>query len=101
MYGNKDKTVKIRNIENLAAAIRSKQGKVTTIFYPQLGHIGIVTALSILFRSRAPVLEDVAAFVHAKPVTIANSSPRLPDTPSVRKLALALCAYDRDGPESR
>lgn len=72
MYGNKDKTVKIRNIDNLAAAIRSKQGKVKTIFYPRLGHIGIVGALSIPLRSRAPVLEDVAAFIYGKPAASVN-----------------------------
>lgn len=72
MYGNKDKTVKIRNIENLAAAIRSKHGKVTTIYYPRLGHIGIVAALSRPFRFRAPVLEDVAAFVDANHATSEN-----------------------------
>lgn len=72
MYGNKDKTVKIRNIDNLAAAIRSKQGKVKTIFYPRLGHIGIVGALSIPLRSRASVLEDVAAFIYGDPAASVN-----------------------------
>jgi len=72
MYGNKDKTVKIRNIDNLAAAIRSKQGKVKTIFYPRLGHIGIVGALSIPLRSRAPVLEDVTAFIYGNPAASVN-----------------------------
>ncbi len=72
MYGNKDKTVKIRNIDNLAAAVRSKQGKVKTIFYPRLGHIGIVGALSIPLRSRAPVLEDVATFIYGNPAASMN-----------------------------
>ncbi len=66
MYGNKDKTVKPRNIENLAAAVRNQQGEVKTIFYPRLGHIGIVGALSRPLRSRAPVLDDVAAFIYDK-----------------------------------
>ncbi len=72
MYGNKDRTVKIRNINNLAAAIRSKQGRVETIFYPQLGHVGIVGALAIPLRSRAPVLEDIAKFVRDNPITGVN-----------------------------
>ncbi len=72
MYGNKDKTVKIRNIDNLAAAVHSKQGKVKTIFYPRLGHIGIVGALSIPLRSRASVLEDVATFIYGNPAASVN-----------------------------
>ena len=35
--------------------------------YPELGHVGIVTALAKPFRDKAPVLDDVTAF--AKRVT--------------------------------
>lgn len=61
-WGEKDETVGRRNIENLSAAQRSAGGAVETKFYADLGHVGILLALSRPFRGRAPVLDDVISF---------------------------------------
>lgn len=61
--GTEDTTVMPRNTTELAARIRERGGRVTTKSYPGVGHIGLITAFAPLFQGRAPVLEDVAAFV--------------------------------------
>jgi acetyl esterase/lipase len=61
-WGEKDETVGPRNIENLAAAQRAAGGRIETKLYPNLGHVGILLALSRPFRGRAPVLDDVVEF---------------------------------------
>lgn len=61
-WGEKDDTVGPRNIESLAAAERAAGANVQTKLYPNLGHVGILLALSRPFRGRAPVLDDVAEF---------------------------------------
>ncbi len=66
MYGQKDRTVKRRNIENLAAKVRQHGGRVHTIYYSGLNHIGIISALSRPLRSRAPVLDDLTIFIQNK-----------------------------------
>ena len=65
LTGDADETVRPRNSAALAARIRAKGGPVETRVYPGLGHIGIVLAFAPLFRSRAPVLDDVAGFIAA------------------------------------
>jgi acetyl esterase/lipase len=66
MYGDRDRTVKPRNIKNLAAAVLREHGRVRTIYYAGLGHIDIIGAPSIALRSRAPVLDDLAIFIDNK-----------------------------------
>ncbi|MDX2277122.1 MAG: alpha/beta hydrolase [Hyphomonadaceae bacterium] len=61
-WGEKDETVGRRNIDALSAAQRQVGGSVETKLYPNLGHVGILLALSRPFRGRAPVLDDVTAF---------------------------------------
>jgi acetyl esterase/lipase len=61
--GTDDTTVAPRNTERLAARIRERGGPVATKFYPGIGHIGLITAFAPLFQRRAPVLDDVCAFV--------------------------------------
>ncbi len=70
MYGDRDRTVKPRNIKNLAAAVLREHGRVRTIYYAGLGHIDIIGALSIPLRSRAPVLDDLATFIDNKTGTL-------------------------------
>lgn len=65
--GTEDTTVMPRNTTELAARIRERGGRVTTTLYPGVGHIGLITAFAPLFQGRAPVLDDVAAFV-SKPL---------------------------------
>lgn len=60
-----DKTVREANSDSLAAKLKSAGIRVERRRYPNVGHVGIVTALSKPFRSRAPVLEDTLAFLKA------------------------------------
>ena len=64
-YGADDRLVLPRNSVALADTLKKAGAPVTLKAYPDLGHVGIVTALSKPFRSRAPVLEDTLAFLKA------------------------------------
>lgn len=61
--GTEDTIVMPRNTTELTARIRATGGSVTSKLYPGVGHIGLITAFAPLFQGRAPVLEDVSAFV--------------------------------------
>ena len=63
LHGDADTTVRPRNTASLAARIRAVGGQVQTRTYPGIAHIGIITAFAPLFRGRAPVLDDVWAFM--------------------------------------
>lgn len=62
LHGEGDTRVKPRNSRELAARLRAAGSQVRLKLYPDLGHIGILTALAMPFRRRAPVVADVAAF---------------------------------------
>lgn len=64
LHGDDDLRVKPRNSRKLAERLRSAGSKAELKLYPRLGHVGILTALALPFRRRAPVLADVAAFAH-------------------------------------
>lgn len=63
LAGDADTTVRPRNTESLAAKVAAAGGKVESKLYPGLGHIGIITAFAPLLEGRAPVLDDVWAFI--------------------------------------
>ena len=65
-YGQSDDTVRPRNSLRLAEALRAQGSVATAKGYPGLDHIGIMTALSKPFRSRASVLEDMTGFLRAQ-----------------------------------
>jgi acetyl esterase/lipase len=62
LHGAKDRTVYPRNSERLGERLREAGVEARVKLYPEIGHVGIVTALARPFRGKAPVLEDVAAF---------------------------------------
>lgn len=62
LHGDSDVRVKPRNSRRLAARLEAAGGAVRLKLYPGLGHAGILTALALPLRRRAPVLDDVAAF---------------------------------------
>lgn len=63
LYGTDDTVVRPRNSQALAARLRASGVPTDLRAYPKLGHVGILLALARPFRGRAPVLEDVTAFV--------------------------------------
>lgn len=64
-YGAEDKLVLPKNSLALANALKKAGAPVTVKAYPDLGHVGIVIALSKPFRSRASVLADTLEFLKA------------------------------------
>ena len=62
--GGKDNLVFGSNSIAMALKLSEAGVPVETRVYDDLGHVGTVTALSTLFRGKAPVLRDVAAFAH-------------------------------------
>ncbi|MCU0891115.1 MAG: alpha/beta hydrolase [Sandarakinorhabdus sp.] len=63
LHGADDTTVLPRNSRRLANAISDLGGKAEARVYPDLGHIGILLALSKPFRGRASVLKDASDFL--------------------------------------
>ncbi len=67
LHGDADGTVSPRHSVRLAERLRAAGGAPELRLYPGLGHIGIVAAFAAPLRAlgleRAPVLDDVAAFV--------------------------------------
>lgn len=62
--GGKDHLVFGSNSVAMAMKLSEAGVKVETRVYEDLGHVGVVTALSTLFRGKAPVLEDLSTFAH-------------------------------------
>jgi len=63
--GTDDTTVIPRNSERMAAKLAAVGQHAILKRYIGLGHIGIIVSLADGFRGKSPLLEDVAAFVHA------------------------------------
>lgn len=61
--GLDDTTVRPRNTQNLAAAIRQAGGSVTVETYAGVAHAGTILALTPAFAGRAPVLDAIDRFV--------------------------------------
>jgi acetyl esterase/lipase len=64
LHGGADTRVRPRNSRALAERLRGVRADARLNLYPGLGHVGILTAMAIPFRGRAPVLADVADFAH-------------------------------------
>ncbi|GEO98669.1 alpha/beta hydrolase [Methylobacterium haplocladii] len=62
--GDADTTVRPRNTKSLAARLREARVPVQERVYAGLDHADTLLALSITFRSKAPVLSEMAAFLH-------------------------------------
>ena len=74
--GDRDTTVDPGNSLRLTAAVKAKDGVASARIYPGLGHVSLLTTLSGLFRGKAPVLDDIAAFVDKGPAAQARSGGR-------------------------
>ena len=66
LAGRDDTIVKPSNVPHLAARIKALGGPVDEKLYPNLGHIGLITAFTPLFSGRAPVLDDVWSWIESK-----------------------------------
>lgn len=62
LHGDEDATVLPRNSEELASRLAAAGVAAELKLYPQMGHVGIVTAIALPFRGTAPVLADLADF---------------------------------------
>lgn len=60
--GDADTTVRPLNTKRLAEKLTRAGQPVTEKIYPGVGHVGIMIALSVPFRAKAPVLDDVVVF---------------------------------------
>lgn len=72
LHGDADTRVMPRHSRALAARLAEAGAEVRVKFYPGLGHVGILAAVAMPFRRRAPVLHDVAAFARKVTVDIGN-----------------------------
>jgi acetyl esterase/lipase len=61
--GDGDRTVYPRNTVSLARRLRACGVPAIERHYPGIGHAGLLLALAKPFRRRAPVLDEIAAFV--------------------------------------
>ncbi len=75
LAGTDDTTVNPANTVSMATKVRAAGGVAEDKLYPNLGHIGIITAFAPLFQRRAPVLDDVWAFIAQHPAPAAGGPP--------------------------
>ncbi len=66
LHGDDDNTVFLYNTIKLEKAVRDAGGVARKIIYPDVGHLGILFALSRPFRTIAPVLDDATAFIDGR-----------------------------------
>jgi acetyl esterase/lipase len=66
LHGQKDDTVRLYNLEKLAGAIKARGGYVETRIYPEVDHLQIVGALTVFWRYKAPVKDDLVRFFRAQ-----------------------------------
>lgn len=66
LHGADDRTVGLFNTTEFAEALKARGTGVRTIVYPNIGHVGLISAFAKPFRWRADVLDDVVAFIDAR-----------------------------------
>src|SRR5262245_7535785 len=65
MHGLKVETVQLSNMRSLADALRASGTPVRALELQDIGHTGLLLAISRPFRWRAPVLAEIEAFIHS------------------------------------
>lgn len=63
LHGKEDESVRLSNLEKLAAGIKAKNGSVQTKIYDDLDHVDMVKVMTWLFNDKAPVAEDIDGFI--------------------------------------
>lgn len=66
LQGTDDDLVAPRNASALGEAVQRAGGRATVQLIPGVGHVALLLAMSRPLRGRAPVLEDVTAFIRAQ-----------------------------------
>ncbi|MEE9434591.1 MAG: alpha/beta hydrolase [Sphingorhabdus sp.] len=66
LTGDKDTVVKPRNSKRLAVAMQDIEGQATLKIYSGVDHADIVMAIARPFRRKAPVVDDILAFIESK-----------------------------------
>lgn len=64
LSGSDDTTVQPHNAKSLAAALAAVNAPAEVKIYPDIGHTGIILAISKPFRGKASALDDSASFLH-------------------------------------
>lgn len=88
LHGSDDRTVGLFNTKDFAEALAARGTSVHTIVYPDIGHVGLVSAIAKPFRWRADVLDDVVAFV-ARGGERQSRAPRAERPPDRSKIRTA------------
>ena len=63
LHGRNDTTVKLHNIVNLTAKVKAKKGEVKAIYYDNIDHIEIISALSIPLQNQTTIHQDIVEFL--------------------------------------
>ncbi|MBA3656991.1 MAG: alpha/beta hydrolase [Gemmatimonadaceae bacterium] len=66
LHGADDRTVSARNSVRLAALIRERGGCARAIVYRGVSHLGLIFALAVPTLGKAPVADDIVAFIHGE-----------------------------------
>ncbi len=72
LHGSSDRTVRPANSVRLAQQLRKAGSSARYIAYDDIGHVGILLALADGYRARAPVLDDITAFVNTDMMSVEN-----------------------------
>lgn len=78
LHGGDDDTVSPEGSRRLAARIGERGGCARAVVYRGLGHVEIIVAAAVPRVSRAPVLDDLAAFVRDPRGTVCPGVPAPP-----------------------
>lgn len=63
--GSADKTVSPGNTKRMVAKLKANGSEAEAIFYPGIGHIGIILSLAPGFRGKTTLRDDIVRFVRA------------------------------------
>lgn len=66
MHGLSDRTVRLQNATELAAALRAAGGEVEVITYEGYDHVQIIGALASVLRDNRPVMSDIAEWMRVQ-----------------------------------
>jgi dipeptidyl aminopeptidase/acylaminoacyl peptidase len=63
LHGRDDQIVWVRNSQHLAAKIHRMGGRVTEKYFDGMSHTDLLAAMSVYYRSRRTVLEEIDGFI--------------------------------------